>query len=386
MDAAVTEPIDARTLKRRLPVWAALSDLFLDTDVTLFYADIASVLRKSRYTPEDVEHILWEEVGPAFHTNLIADDRVWSSWTQDDVYDIVMQHLSRPSLERYAMQQESQGVVADVFEQHWNALVYHTWGDRPPRRKQPLKLPRIAAPKLTLPQIDLPKLRLPAIAVRRLSPLGAAGLVLAVVLLLVLGLAAYQGAAVLRAQARTPDVLQRAWAQAGPPISRELQVSWIEALLRVEDPGFRMHRGVDFSTPGQGWTTITQALAKRLYFDSFTLGFAKIEQSLIARFVLDPAISKDEQLDLFLSHAYFGHVDGRPVIGFRNAAQVYHGKALGELNREEFLALVAMLPAPNDLRPGTAASAERLARIERLLDNACAPRDWRDVWLDDCAP
>ncbi|MBY0564071.1 MAG: transglycosylase domain-containing protein [Hyphomonadaceae bacterium] len=380
----MTEPMDARTLKRRLPVWAALSDLFLDTDVTLFYADIAAVLRKSRYTPEDIEHILWEEVGPAFHTNLLADDRVWSSWPHDDVHDIIMQHLSRPSLERYAMQQASANVVAHVIDQHWGAVMYETWGDRAPQRRAALQLPRIALPQLTLPA--LPELRLPDIKLRQMNALQAAGLAIAIALVLLVGFAAYQGAAVLRAQARTQEVLERAWAQAGPPISRELQVSWIEALLRVEDPGFRLHRGVDFTTPGQGWTTITQALTKRLYFESFTPGFAKIEQSLIARFVLDSAISKDEQLDLFLSLAYFGDVDGRSVIGFRNAAQAYHGKALGELNRQEFLALVAMLPAPNDLRPGSAANAERVARIERLLDDECAPRDWQDVWLEACAP
>lgn len=386
MDAAVTEPIDARTLKRRLPVWAALSDLFLDTDVSLLYADIAADLRKSRYTLEDIEHILWEEVGPAFYTNLIADNRAWSSWSQDDVCDIVMQHISRPSLERYAKQQESADMVADVVAQHWNALAYETWGDRPPRRRPPIALPRFDLPRIAMPALTLPTITMPELRLRKLRPLEATWLSLAVVFALIGGLALFQTVAVLRAQARTPEVLDRAWAQAGPPISRELQVSWIEALLRVEDPGFRMHRGVDFSTPGQGWTTITQALTKRLYFDSFTPGFAKIEQSLIARFVLDPAISKDEQLDLFLSLAYFGDANGRPVIGFRNAAQVYHGKALGELSRDEFIALVAMLPAPNELAPGAAANAERVARIERLLDNECAPRDWRDVWLSDCAP
>ena len=35
-----------------------------------------------------------------------------------------------------------------------------------------------------------------------------------------------------------------------------------DALLRVEDPSFYEHHGVDLHTPGQGLTTITQALVK----------------------------------------------------------------------------------------------------------------------------
>jgi membrane carboxypeptidase/penicillin-binding protein len=196
---------------------------------------------------------------------------------------------------------------------------------------------------------------------------------------------AYEVFAIARAQARTSVVLQQAWAQAGPPLSRELPVSWIEALLRVEDPGFRRHHGVDFQTPGQGMTTITQALVKRLYFERFVPGFSKIEQSLIARFVFNEAVTKDEQLDLFMSLAYFGTVDGRDIIGFRSAAATYYGRALSELDSREFLALVAMLPAPNQLKPGTPENAERVDRIERLLAGDCAPAGWGDVWFEACA-
>lgn len=374
MDAHMMPRFDAATLKRRTPVWAALSDLFVHTDVTIFYADIIEVLRRSRYTPDEIEQIFFDEVGPVFYTNLIADDPVWSAWPPEVVREHILDFLSMDGIDQRVAQEASHEVVEDLFHAHWPTIYEAAWGrfnrqKRPPQRGVPIDLPP-RPPLLRMPKLDRRQLL-------RWSPAIVGGLLLLVV--------AYEALAVVRAQARTTDVLERAWRQAGPPLSRELPVSWIEALLRVEDPSFRTHRGVDFETPGQGMTTITQALVKHLYFNNFAPGFAKIEQSLIARFVLDGAITKDEQLDLFLSLAYFGNENGQPVIGFRDAAMTYYGRALGELDRRQFLSLVAMLPAPNHLKPGTPENTERLRRIERMLDNQCTPSGWRDVWLDGCA-
>jgi hypothetical protein len=362
--------IDRKALKRRAPVWAALSDLFVDTDVSIFYDDIVHVLRKSRYTEEEVEHILFNEVGPVFYTNLIAENRVWSAWPPDQVEDLILDHLALPPFQRRAAEEECFDLVEELFQEHWPAMEHAIW------RQRRVQYQPAAAPRAP----SLPRFRLPHVNLRNAMMWGPALLVCLGALIL-----AYEVFAIARAQARTSVVLQQAWAQAGPPLSRELPVSWIEALLRVEDPGFRRHHGVDFQTPGQGMTTITQALVKRLYFERFVPGFSKIEQSLIARFVFNEAVTKDEQLDLFMSLAYFGTVDGRDIIGFRSAAATYYGRALSELDSREFLALVAMLPAPNQLKPGTPENAERVDRIERLLAGDCAPAGWGDVWFEACA-
>jgi len=374
MDAGMRPRFDVGIVKRRAPVWAALSDLFVDTDVSIFYADIVEVLKRSRYTPEEIEHIFFDEVGPVFYTNLIADSPVWSAWPPEVVREHILDFISMDVIDQRVAQGACHELVEDLFDAHWPTIYDAAWGrykrqQRPPQRGVPLDLPP-RPPLLRMPKLDARRLL-------RWSP--------AIVGALLLLIVAYEALAVVRAQARTANVLERAWSEAGPPLSRELQVSWIEALLRVEDPSFRTHRGVDFDTPGQGMTTITQALVKRLYFDNFAPGFAKIEQSLIARFVLNSAITKDEQLDLFLSLAYFGNENGEPVIGFRDAAMTYYGRALGELDRRQFLTLVAMLPAPNNLKPGTPENTERLGRIERMLNDECAPANWRDVWLEACA-
>ena len=65
-------------------------------------------------------------------------------------------------------------------------------------------------------------------------------------------------------------------------LSNDLSKRQTEILIKVQDPGFYNHNGMDLSTPGGGLTTITQAIVKKLYFANFKPGIAKIIQSLIA--------------------------------------------------------------------------------------------------------
>jgi membrane carboxypeptidase/penicillin-binding protein len=213
--------------------------------------------------------------------------------------------------------------------------------------------------------------------------LGAGAILLAVV---VLGaLIGYEAFALMRAKLRTPAAL--AAVAAREVRLKDIPPARIAAFLAVDDPGFWRHHGVDFQTPGQGMTTLTQSLVKRMYFKPFRPGFAKLEQGLIARFVLDPAMGKADQLEVAIDYSYMGHVDGREIIGFPAAARAYYGKELRALTDQEFLGLVALRNAPDALDPRRhpAANAERVARIERLLAGACKPRGLLDVDYPDCA-
>ena len=194
----------------------------------------------------------------------------------------------------------------------------------------------------------------------------------------------YELFALWRAYQRTPEVV--AIAREGPLKASDLTSDRRAILLAVEDPGFNRHHGVDWSTPGQGATTISQALVKRLYFDDFKPGFDKIEQSLIARFMLDHALNKEEQLTAFLNHSYFGTAGGRPITGFADAAKTYYDRSYFALTQPQYIALVGMLVAPRDYDPRRhpRASAERAARIERLVHGQCQPTGVGDVLYEAC--
>jgi membrane carboxypeptidase/penicillin-binding protein len=121
-------------------------------------------------------------------------------------------------------------------------------------------------------------------------------------------------------------------------------------------------------------TTITQGLAKLLYFPGgFQQGIAKVRQTLVAEYALDDLVSKDEQLELHLNATYFGSVDGRPIHGLAAAADAYFGKSDRDLTDDEFIALIGMTISPETLKPGTANSATRVARIKRYLAGELVP-------------
>ena len=207
-----------------------------------------------------------------------------------------------------------------------------------------------------------------------------AGILAALLFLLV----AYEGYALWKAKQRTPQVL--AEAAKGELQLADLPPRRIAMLLKVEDPNFYGHKGVDFSTPGAGMTSITQSLVKRFYFDDFQPGFAKLEQSLIARFVLHPAMPKRMQLQAYLNHSHFGWREGRPIIGLAAAARLYYGRDAARLTDREFLSLIAMLMSPRDFDPERrpSANAERVRRIEAMLGGKCAPQGLRDVAYNNC--
>ncbi|MDY0059389.1 MAG: transglycosylase domain-containing protein [Myxococcota bacterium] len=201
------------------------------------------------------------------------------------------------------------------------------------------------------------------------------------VLLGLLLLTGYYGVAIARARRATPalvaDVLARASVRAS-----DLTPWQRRALLAVEDPGFFAHDGIDLSTPGGGLTTITQAVAKKLYFHPFEPGLRKLELMLLARWVVHPLVSKEDQISLFVNLIYLGRHEGRAVVGFGDAAGAYFGKSVHDLSEDEYLALVAMPIAPTTfhLRDHAEANAERVRRIRLLLDGKYRPRGLMDQY------
>ena len=56
----------------RTPVWDALQMLFMDTDVALSYDHIVDTCTSSKYSVEEIEAILFNEVMPAVRINMLA--------------------------------------------------------------------------------------------------------------------------------------------------------------------------------------------------------------------------------------------------------------------------------------------------------------------------
>jgi hypothetical protein len=67
----------------RRAVWIALSNLFLDTDVRLIYANTARVCAASPFSQEELERIFHEEVAPVVEPNLHAVAGEWAGFDEE---------------------------------------------------------------------------------------------------------------------------------------------------------------------------------------------------------------------------------------------------------------------------------------------------------------
>ena len=85
---------DPDVLHRRKPLWVALSDLCLDTEMTDgTIAYIARVIREQGFTFEEAERIGFEEVFPALIDNLYQVAGEWAGFNEEWV---VQRILSQP--------------------------------------------------------------------------------------------------------------------------------------------------------------------------------------------------------------------------------------------------------------------------------------------------
>lgn len=160
----------------------------------------------------------------------------------------------------------------------------------------------------------------------------------------------------------------------------------IDIILKIEDPTFFNNKGLDFSSPGAGFTTISQGLGKIIYFDNFKPGIRKVRLIILTRFALYPLVSKKDILTLFINYVYFGNYQGKEIRGFENAARIYYNKPFDSLTIDEFISLEAMLINPNQfsLFVNKDKNIERVARIKNFLSGNCKPENWRDDELNGC--
>jgi membrane carboxypeptidase/penicillin-binding protein len=193
-------------------------------------------------------------------------------------------------------------------------------------------------------------------------------------------------------------------AGAPPVAATPLSSRQAAILLKVEDPTFFEHHGISIAR-GQGFATISSALARDLYLNGVRLdGMKGIFQVFyravhgcckqidlgrdVMAVVLDAKLSKEKQLAMYVAGVYMGTNEGRQIKGLAAAAESYLGKPLDVLTDAEFIGLVAMIKAPNRYHPvkQSAEHALRAARIEAYVAGRCQSAGWFDTSFDGCDP
>ncbi len=139
----------------------------------------------------------------------------------------------------------------------------------------------------------------------------------------------------------------------------ELPQIYIDAVISVEDHRFYTHKGIDIIAIGraawndikamsfvEGGSTITQQLAKNIYFTQEK----KIERKIAEVFMatkIEEKYSKKEILELYLNTSYFG--DGYYTV--KEASRGYFNKEPYQLSKYEAIMLAGIPNAPSEYAP-----------------------------------
>lgn len=137
----------------------------------------------------------------------------------------------------------------------------------------------------------------------------------------------------------------------------------VEAILLIEDHRFYRHIGLDPLAVAravwenlkggevlQGGSTITQQLAKNLYYTHRRTLLRKIKES-VAAVVLEMKYTKEEILESYLNEIYLGQLGSVAIYGVGEAARHYFGKPVQGLTIAEAALLAGMIKAPNTYSP-----------------------------------
>ncbi len=157
-----------------------------------------------------------------------------------------------------------------------------------------------------------------------------------------------------------------------------------QAVIATEDASFYDNPGIDpkaivraaltdvrHGEARSGGSTITQQLARNLYFDqperSSPSPLRKVREALLA-LRLDRSLSKDEVLEQYLNRVYFGNL----AYGVEAASRTYFGKGARDLDLAESALLAGLLQSPSGYDPFTRLDAARARQVTVLsrMDDA----------------
>lgn len=159
-------------------------------------------------------------------------------------------------------------------------------------------------------------------------------------------------------------------------------------LLAAEDARFFDHVGLDGRAiarallanlekggVAQGGSTLTQQLVK-LRDLSPRRSLGRKASEAVRALALEAEHSKEEILEAYLDHVYYGHVEGVHLYGLGASARAFYGRRPEELTLAEATVLAAVVQAPNRLSP--VRNPEQLAPRYRWILDRLDELGWAD--------
>ena len=137
----------------------------------------------------------------------------------------------------------------------------------------------------------------------------------------------------------------------------------VDTILAVEDQDFFKHFGISLKSISraflrnvqageveQGGSTITQQLAKSLFFSSEQTIRRKVLEA-IASLIIETRYSKEEILLAYINDVFLAQSGKRAIHGFGMGAQHFFGTSIQNLSTDQVALLVGMLKGPSFYNP-----------------------------------
>ena len=164
----------------------------------------------------------------------------------------------------------------------------------------------------------------------------------------------------------------------------EIPEVMVQAILAIEDRRFFDHSGVDLAgltrallrnageeRLGQGGSTITQQLIKNTYLSPEKTFRRKYAEAMLS-VALERRLSKQDIFALYCNEIYLGQRGAVAVRGMKEAAKVFFGKELRDVNLSEAATLAGLIQSParySPLRHPDAARARRNTVLNAMQQN-----------------
>lgn len=120
---SATDLTEAEILSRR-PVWIAMSELWLDTELQDQDLDrIARALHDSGYDRDTLDRILAEEVAPVVYRNLYSVAGVWTGFDPDWLCAEISRRLPARGPIRAWLLRRRRAVMTGLIRNEWQAVL-----------------------------------------------------------------------------------------------------------------------------------------------------------------------------------------------------------------------------------------------------------------------
>ena len=158
----------------------------------------------------------------------------------------------------------------------------------------------------------------------------------------------------------------------------------VDTILAVEDQNFFNHYGISLKSISraflknvqageveQGGSTITQQLAKSLFFSSEQTIRRKVLEA-IASLIIETRYSKEEILLAYINDVFLAQSGKRAIHGFGMGAQHFFGTSIQNLSTDQVALLVGMLKGPSLYNPrrNPNNATKRRNLVLRVLNNS----------------